>query len=89
MFNITMSLQNSKSRDCLFGLPNETLTPMGARLLKTNILQPPTEGGTITARQDAVAELSSNEEAFRFTRKGTQLYTENQLFVEAYIEGST
>lgn len=68
------NLQNSKSRDCLLGLLNETLTPMGARLLKSNILQPPTELEKITGRHDAVAELSSKEEIFYATRTGAFLY---------------
>ncbi|CRG91202.1 MutS protein homolog 4 [Talaromyces islandicus] len=65
---LIQNLQNSKSRDCLLGLLNETLTPMGARLLKSNILQPLTEPEKIIARQEAVAELSSKEEVFYATR---------------------
>lgn len=67
---LIQNLQNSKSRDCLLGLLNETLTPMGARLLKSNILQPPTEIEKIIARHDAVAELSSREDVFYATRQG-------------------
>ncbi|QKX54560.1 uncharacterized protein TRUGW13939_01647 [Talaromyces rugulosus] len=65
---LIQNLQNSKSRDCLLGLLNETLTPMGGRLLKSNILQPPTEPDKIIGRHDAVAELSSKEEVFYATR---------------------
>jgi DNA mismatch repair protein MSH4 len=73
---LIQNLQDSKSRDCLLGLLNETLTPMGARLLKSNILQPPTEPEKIIGRHDAVAELSSKEEVFYATRTGAFLCTE-------------
>ncbi|KKA16378.1 DNA mismatch repair protein [Rasamsonia emersonii CBS 393.64] len=61
---LIQNLQKSKSRDCLFGLLNETLTPMGSRLLRSNILQPSTEPEKIVARYDALEELSSKEEMF-------------------------
>lgn len=62
--------QNAKSRDCLFGLLNETQTPMGSRLLRTNIVQPPTEQEKIAARYDAVEELSTKEDMFYAIREG-------------------
>ncbi|KAJ1823154.1 MutS protein msh4 [Coemansia sp. RSA 2599] len=43
---------------------DHTLTPMGSRLLRANILQPSTDLGTIYARQMAVADLLDNEERF-------------------------
>ncbi|KAL1963513.1 hypothetical protein VTN77DRAFT_8094 [Rasamsonia byssochlamydoides] len=66
---LIQNLQKSKSRDCLFGLLNETLTPMGARLLRSNLLQPSTEQGKIVARYDALEELSSKEEMFYSVRQ--------------------
>ncbi|EFE34217.1 uncharacterized protein ARB_07168 [Trichophyton benhamiae CBS 112371] len=61
---LIQNLQNAKSKDCLFGILNETLTPMGARLLRSNILQPSTEVSKLNTRYDAVEELSSNEGMF-------------------------
>lgn len=67
---LIQNLQNAKSKDCLFGLMNETLTPMGSRLLRSNILQPSTQSTLITARYDALAELSENDDMFLQARQG-------------------
>ncbi len=67
---LIQNIQNSKSKDCLFGLMNETLTPMGSRLLRSNILQPSTQESVLTQRYDAVQELSSKEDMFFQTRQG-------------------
>lgn len=67
---LIQNLQNPKSKDCLFGLLNETLTPMGARLLRSNILQPLTDVQTLETRYDALEELTSREEMFFATRQG-------------------
>ena len=50
---------------------NETSTPMGARLLRTNILQPSTEKSKLLARYDAVEDLSTKEEMFLSVRQGS------------------
>src|ERR671922_83397 len=44
-------------RSSLFGVLDETVTPMGARLLRQWLLQPLLERAAIAARQDAVAAL--------------------------------
>lgn len=67
---LIQNTQNSRSKDCLLGLLNETLTPMGSRLLRSNLLQPSTEGPKITSRYDGVEELSTNEEMFFAVRQG-------------------
>ncbi|APA06952.1 hypothetical protein sscle_02g017220 [Sclerotinia sclerotiorum 1980 UF-70] len=66
---LIQNLQNAKSKDCLFGLMNETLTPMGSRLLRSNILQPSTQSNLLNARYDALAEFSENEDMFLQTRQ--------------------
>lgn len=44
---------------------------MGARVLRNNMLQPPTDfDGFIRVRYDALEEMVSNEEMFREIRKG-------------------
>lgn len=66
---LIQNLHNSKSKDSLLGLMNETLTPMGGRLLRANILQPSTEKSKLLARYDAVEDLSTKEEMFLSVRK--------------------
>jgi DNA mismatch repair protein MSH4 len=67
---LIQNIQNAKSKDCLFGVMNETLTKMGARLLRSNILQPSTQPDVINQRYQAVEELSTKEDMFIQTRKG-------------------
>ena len=67
---LIQNLQNARSRDSLFGLTNETLTPMGGRLLRANILQPSTEASKLLARYDAVEDLSTKGEMFVSVRQG-------------------
>lgn len=66
---LIQNLHNVKSRDSLYGLLNETLTPMGARLLRANILQPSTERVLLTARYNAVEDLSTKEDMFVSVRQ--------------------
>jgi DNA mismatch repair protein MSH4 len=67
---LIQNIQNAKSKDCLFGLMNETLTPMGARLLRSNILQPSTLKSVLALRYDALDELTLKEDMFFATRQG-------------------
>ncbi|KAK4546235.1 hypothetical protein LTR36_002372 [Oleoguttula mirabilis] len=66
---LVQNLHNAKSKDCLFGLLNETMTPMGGRLLRSNILQPLTNPKTLNTRYDALEELSTKEEMFFAVRQ--------------------
>jgi DNA mismatch repair protein MSH4 len=68
---LIQNLHNVKSRDCLFGLLNQTLTAMGGRLLRSNILQPLTDVNVLNGRYDAVDEFSKREEMFFATREGS------------------
>lgn len=68
---LIQNLQNSKSKACLFGLMNQTLTPMGSRLLRSNILQPSTQREVLEHRWDAVAELTGNVDMFLQVRRGS------------------
>ncbi|KAJ4352708.1 MutS protein msh4 [Ascochyta clinopodiicola] len=65
---LVQNLQRPKSKDCLFELLNETLTAMGARLLRNNILQPLTDSDVLATRYLAVDELTTKEEMFFATR---------------------
>lgn len=67
---IMQNLQKPKSKQSLFGLLNSTLTPMGARMLRSNVLQPPTrQDNIIVRRYDALEELTTDEAMFRDVRK--------------------
>jgi DNA mismatch repair protein MSH4 len=68
---LIQNVQDSKSKDCLFGMMNETLTPMGSRLLRSSILQPSTQDNVLNQRYDALDELSSKETLFHEIRNGT------------------
>lgn len=67
---LIQNMQNSKSKDCLFGVMNETLTPMGSRLLRSNILQPSTQKDVLNQRYEAVHEFTVKEDMFFQTRLG-------------------
>lgn len=69
-FELIQNLQSAKSRDCLFGLLNQTQTAMGARVLKSNVLQPLTSVAYLTKRYDALEELTTREDIFFAVRKG-------------------
>ncbi|EFY96656.2 DNA mismatch repair protein [Metarhizium robertsii ARSEF 23] len=69
--SLAANLDKPKSKDSLFGLLNQTKTPMGSRMLRNNILQPPTKYSTfIRPRYEALEELTSEEEMFHAVRKG-------------------
>jgi DNA mismatch repair protein MSH4 len=68
---LIQNLQNVKSKHCLFGLLNETITPMGSRMLRSNILQPSTQlQHTLVPRYDALEELTMKEDMFFEVRRG-------------------
>lgn len=70
---VMRNLKSAKSKECLFGLLNHTLTPMGSRVLRNNMLQPPTDfDGFIKTRYDALEEMVTNEEMFHEIRKGRE-----------------
>ncbi|KAJ5108310.1 hypothetical protein N7456_004985 [Penicillium angulare] len=66
---LIQNLHNAKSRDSLYGLLNDTLTPMGARLLRSTILQPSIQRVKLTARYNAVEDLSTKEDMFTSVRQ--------------------
>lgn len=79
---IMQNLRNSNSKACLYGLLNHTSTPMGSRMLRSNILQPPTRQDTFIApRYDALEELTTKEEMFREIRKGMSRTLQGSSFI--------
>ncbi|KAI9876937.1 MAG: MutS protein msh4 [Pleopsidium flavum] len=82
---LIQNLQDAKSKDCLFGLLNETLTPMGSRLLRSNLLQPSTETEVIKKRYDAVEELTTKEEMFYAVRQALKSFLDVDRVLTALI----
>ena len=70
---LIQNLQNVKSKDSLFGLLNETLTKMGARILRSNVLQPSTDAAKLNERYEAVGELATKEDMFFAIRTGVSV----------------
>lgn len=75
---LVQNLQNAKSKDCLFGLLNHTQTAMGARVLKSNVLQPLTSAAYLTKRYDALEELTTKEDVFFAVRQGMTTISQEQ-----------
>lgn len=72
---LIQNLQAPSSKSCLFGLLNETLTPMGARILRSNILQPSTQIGLVIGpRQVALEEICTKEDMFFDVRKSLKAF---------------
>jgi DNA mismatch repair protein MSH4 len=70
---LVQNIEDPRSKHCLFGLMNVTQSPMAARQLRANILQPSTDQAKIEARLSAVEELMSCEESFYTVRHGPNL----------------
>ncbi|KAI4951263.1 hypothetical protein J4E91_003972 [Alternaria rosae] len=82
---LVQNLRDPKSRDCLFGLLNETLTPMGARLLRSNVLQPLTEPEVLNTRYAAVDDMTKKEELFFATRAALKNFLDADRILTALI----
>ncbi|CAI7646777.1 unnamed protein product [Penicillium discolor] len=82
---LIQNLQNARSKESLFGLLNETLTPMGARLLRASILQPSTERVKLTARYNAVEDLATKEDMFVSVRQALKGFIDADKVLTAII----
>ncbi|KAL2703443.1 hypothetical protein AAEP93_004514 [Penicillium crustosum] len=82
---LIQNLQNAKSKESLFGLLNETLTTMGARLLRASILQPSTERVKLTARYNAVEDLATKEDMFVSVRQALKGFIDADKVLTAII----
>ena len=72
---LIQNLQDPKSRDCLFGLLNHTITPMGPRILRSTILQPSTDEDVLEKRYAAVDELVSHEQTYISVRQCDSIFS--------------
>jgi DNA mismatch repair protein MSH4 len=71
---LIQNLRSSKSKDSLYGLLNHTQTPMGARLLRNNLIQPSTRVDSyLEPRYEAVSELIDSEDMLVNVRIGVYL----------------
>ncbi|KMU91108.1 DNA mismatch repair protein mutS [Coccidioides immitis H538.4] len=80
---LIQNLQRAKSKDCLIGILNETLTPMGARLLRINVWQPSTEPTKLLGRYDAVEELATREDMFHAVREALKSFVDSDKILTA------
>ena len=73
----------SQKGNSLYAIMNHTATAVGARLLKAQIVKPPTDAATINMRLDAIESILDDEERFfeagellnRFTNLDTLINT--------------
>ncbi|KAG0332982.1 MutS protein msh4, partial [Podila humilis] len=83
---LTVSLSGLDDQGTLFGVLNHTLTPMGARLLRTNILQPSKDIRAITSRLNSVQLLSQNEELFYSLRESMKSIPDIDHLISSFIQ---
>ncbi|KAJ5724560.1 hypothetical protein N7493_006288 [Penicillium malachiteum] len=86
---LIQNLNNVKSRDSLYGLLNETLTPMGARLLRATILQPSVQRVKLTARYNAVEDLSTKEDMFISVREALKGFIDADKVLSLVVQVPT
>ncbi|KAJ0270181.1 hypothetical protein COL940_011877 [Colletotrichum noveboracense] len=85
---ILQNLRKPQSKDSLVGLLNQTKTPMGSRVLRSNLLQPSTlKEAYLDPRYEAVEELHKFVDMFVEVRKATESSMDNVLKVKAFVDG--
>ncbi|KAF2405477.1 hypothetical protein EJ06DRAFT_502734 [Trichodelitschia bisporula] len=82
---LIQNLENQKSKQCLYGLLDETLTPMGSRFLRSCILQPSIDPDVIAKRYDAVEELTTKEDMFFATRQALKSTCDAEKVLTGFI----
>ncbi|XWW93997.1 hypothetical protein V2A60_001936 [Cordyceps javanica] len=83
---IVQNNHSPKSKDSLFGLLNHCATPMGTRMLRSNIVQPPTlYESFIAPRYAAVEELTINEDMFLGIRKSLKNFLDVEKLLTKLI----
>ena len=80
---LVRNLPNPKSRDSLYGLLNQTLTPMGGRKLKSTILEPSTDKDVLEKRHSALAELTTKEDVFFAVRQALKSFVDTDRVLTA------
>lgn len=83
---LIQNLLKPSSKDCLYGLLNQTMTPMGSRMLRSNILQPSTQvEGVLNPRYDALEELCTKEDMFFEVRKALKAFSDVEKLLSKLI----
>lgn len=83
---LIQNLQEPRSKDCLFGLLNECLTPMGSRMLRSNIIQPSSQvESTLIPRYDALEELTMKEDMFFDIRNVLKEFTDVEKLLTSLV----
>lgn len=83
---LTVNLSSQGHQGTLFGVLNQTLTPMGSRLLRTNILQPSKDKRAISSRLDSVELLSRDEELFYSVREALKSFPDVDHLITSFIQ---
>ncbi|KAI0183082.1 muts domain V-domain-containing protein [Xylaria flabelliformis] len=83
---LIQNLQEPRSKDCLFGLLNECLTPMGSRMLRSNIIQPSSQvESTLMPRYDALEELTMKEDLFFDIRRALKEFADVEKLLTSLV----
>ncbi|GAW14311.1 hypothetical protein ANO14919_037120 [Xylariales sp. No.14919] len=83
---LIQNLHEPRSKDCLFGLLNECLTPMGSRMLRSNIIQPSSQvESTLLPRYDALEELTMKEDMFFEIRKALKGFADVEKLLTSLV----
>ncbi|KAG0369469.1 MutS protein msh4 [Gamsiella multidivaricata] len=83
---LTINLSSRNDKETLFGILNATMTPMGSRLLRSNILQPLTDEKAINTRLDCVQELSQAEDTFYALRSSLKAIKDVDHLITSFIQ---
>ncbi|KAF9403041.1 hypothetical protein BGX21_007508 [Mortierella sp. AD011] len=86
---LSTNLSSRNDKETLFGVLNETVTPMGARRLRCNILEPCKDEKTINTRLDCVEELSQVEETFYVLRTSLKAFNDVDHLITSFIQVPT
>ncbi|KAG0239065.1 MutS protein msh4 [Mortierella sp. GBA43] len=86
---LAVNLSTRDDKETLFGVLNQTLTPMGRRLLRSNILQPLTDERTINTRLDCVQELTQSEETFYALKTSLKAFNDVDHLITSFIQVPT
>ncbi|XP_044529428.1 mutS protein homolog 4 [Gracilinanus agilis] len=78
--------QDCRSQHTLFGVLNHTKTPGGSRRLRSNILEPLTDVGTINMRLDCVEELLHDEELFFGLQAVISRFLDTEQLLSALVQ---
>ncbi|KAF9990044.1 MutS protein msh4 [Mortierella antarctica] len=83
---LTINLSSQNDKETFFGILNQTVTPMGSRVLRSNILQPCTSKKTINTRLDCVQELSQEEEMFFELKRSLKAFHDVDYLITSFIQ---